>query len=575
MASPTAAKTCHACGEPIALPAGQALADAKCVRCGCLLWTGPISDLDPGRTRPPRKERTRRRQPRPAATEPAAAPARPPAKEPARATPSRAPGELPGREVRGYRFLKKLGEGAMGQVYLARQLKLKREVAIKVLPARYTRDADFIGRFEREAQVLAGLDHPNIIAVHDFFALDGRYCIAMQLAPGGSLYDRIVRRGRLPERRAAQLGEQVALALWHAAEKGVVHRDIKPDNLLVSERDKVKIADFGLVKMAETQVTSSGIIMGTPTYMSPEQIDSPRKVDHRSDLYSLGCTLYEMLCGEPPFPSDNPLEVLKQQTSQPPPPLASRGVSAGLARVVMRCLEKDPRKRFQTGKELGRALHPFAAGSPKPRRPSRQKPPAAPRPEAAQAPRPEAAAGESSGGASSWVVALLLCALLGALGYAERGRLRALFPNWWPVGREVAATPEAAPLPVEPPAAAAPDLAPAFAALRTALLVEDPARQEQALAGLFPDRALATAWRTFRADAEGRVWLSEVEFHYEVEETEEGAIARGTWSYRARYPGLNRSLSVEQPITARLERAGEGWRFLSLEAVPGRRAWLD
>ncbi len=267
-----------------------------------------------------------------------------------------------GSQVAGYQIEKKLGEGGMGSVYLATQLKLQRRVAIKVLPPQFSRDRSLLERFEREARAVATLDSPYIVPVHDMFEARGLYCIAMGYADGGSVRDLKRKKRRLDEAEAADLIRQAALGLWKAAEQGIVHRDIKPDNLLLTSDGRVKIADFGLAKALDgsSNLTRSGAAMGTPHYMSPEQCRDTATADHRADLYSLGCTLFELLTGRPPFKASSAMNLMLKQTTEAAPDVRSvrPELSEGIAKVVRKLLEKDPDARFQTGAALAEALAP-------------------------------------------------------------------------------------------------------------------------------------------------------------------------------------------------------------------------
>lgn len=270
-----------------------------------------------------------------------------------------------GRELRGYRIERKLGEGGMGEVFLASQIELSRQVAIKILSRQHSSDAGLLRRFQREARALAQLDSPYIVPIHDMFVSDGIFCIVLGYCPGGSVKD-LIRAPGIDEQRAAAIACQTALGLWAAAQQGITHRDIKPDNLLLSASGRVKIADFGLVKADASdsaQLTVRGQLMGTPAFMSPEQCEDSHASDHRSDLYSLGCTLFAMLTGRPPFPGPALVNFLKQHVADPPPSLTGR-VSPAMAGVVAKLLEKDPAARFQTGAELARALEPLAGDAP-------------------------------------------------------------------------------------------------------------------------------------------------------------------------------------------------------------------
>ncbi len=270
--------------------------------------------------------------------------------------------EFVGQTVRGYRIERKLGEGGMGAVFEATQLQLKRRVAIKVLPPAMARDQSLIERFSREAQILASLDNAYIVPIFDMFTHMGLFFIVMGYAGGGSV-KQLLRKGTLSESRAATLTYQAALGLHAGAQEGIVHRDIKPDNLLLTRKGRLKIADFGLAKAdgGGSALTRTGSVMGTPPYMSPEQWEDGRKTDHRSDLYSLGCAFYEMLVGAPPFTGTTPANFLKAHLMEKIPDVrASRpDLAPETARILSRLLAKDPSARFADGQELARALQPL------------------------------------------------------------------------------------------------------------------------------------------------------------------------------------------------------------------------
>ncbi len=272
--------------------------------------------------------------------------------------------EYIGQTFSGYRIDGKLGEGGMGSVFLALQLKLQRKVAIKILAPLLSKDKSLIERFVREARSLARIDHHAIVPVYDMFDADGMFCIAMGFAGGGTVKDLLRKKRKLSERTVANILLESAQGLWAAFQEGIVHRDIKPDNLLLTDRNKVKIADFGLVKATEDNdnLTRTGAMMGTPAYMSPEQWKDSRRTDHRSDLYSLGCAGFELLTGKPPFVGPATVNFMKQHVMEKPPHVKTirRSLSNSLANIVMRLLEKDPDKRFQTGLELAEALAPLA-----------------------------------------------------------------------------------------------------------------------------------------------------------------------------------------------------------------------
>ena len=258
-----------------------------------------------------------------------------------------------------------LGGGGMGEVFLARDRVLERDVALKVLRGQYAENEEFVERFRREAVNVASLSHPNIVSVHDRGeAEDGSYYMAMEYVPGGTLKERIDRDGPLPPATASAVAVQIADALGAAHEQGVVHRDVKPQNVLVSATGDVKVADFGIARAAAADVISgTSTVLGTARYMSPEQAMG-EVVGPASDLYSLGVVLYEMLTGEAPFEADTPIAVSMKQVNEPPrPPKEIRGeVPEGLNAVVLKLLAKDPAARYASAAALIAELDRLAAG---------------------------------------------------------------------------------------------------------------------------------------------------------------------------------------------------------------------
>ena len=266
-----------------------------------------------------------------------------------------------------YRVLEKLGEGGMGEVYKARDARLGRDVAIKVLPAEFAADPDRLRRFEQEARAASALSHPNILVVHDIGSHEGTPYLVTELLEGETLRARLG-RGLLFPGEAVELAVQMASGLAAAHEKGIVHRDLKPENLFVTGDGHVKILDFGLAKLlrppGETTAASTvagatepGMVMGTVAYMSPEQVRG-QAVDHRSDIFSLGCVLYEMLGGERPFAGATAADTLAAILTRDPRPLTDSrpDLPPALETVVLRCLEKRPEERFDTARDAAFAL---------------------------------------------------------------------------------------------------------------------------------------------------------------------------------------------------------------------------
>ncbi|MGL4552388.1 MAG: serine/threonine-protein kinase, partial [Gemmataceae bacterium] len=280
------------------------------------------------------------------------------------------------RRLGPYQLRRKLGAGGMGEVWLAEHFLLRRPCAVKLIRPELVGDARFLRRFEREVQATAALSHPNTVEVYDYgHAEDGTFYYAMEYLPGVSLEEMVRQSGPLPGARAVRLLRQLCGALAEAHGVGLVHRDVKPGNVLVCERggvpDVAKLLDFGLVRTGGqagdgSTLTEVGAIAGTPAYMSPEQARG-EVADARSDLYSLGAVAYFLLSGAPPFVRGSALQTMAAHLSDTAGPMP--GVPADLAAVVSRCLEKDAGRRFQSAGELERALT-TAAPAPSPATPS-------------------------------------------------------------------------------------------------------------------------------------------------------------------------------------------------------------
>jgi serine/threonine protein kinase len=317
-------RLCPSCGKPLAPDAPQGLCPACLMMAG--FPTGPASG-------------------------PEAAPSRrPPAFKPP------AIGELtalfPQLEI-----LEFIGQGGMGAVYKARQPALDRVVALKILPPETADAPGFAERFSREARALARLSHAHIVAVHDFGRAGNFHYFIMEYVEGANLRQ-IERAGKLSPREALQIIPQICEALQYAHDEGIVHRDIKPENILLDKKGRVKIADFGLAKLLGQDgpgdpMTEAGLVMGTPQYMAPEQIERPLEVDHRADIYSLGVVFYEMLTGELPL---GKFAIPSQKAS----------VDTRLDEVVMRALEKEPRQRYQQASEVKTDVETIADGTTSP-----------------------------------------------------------------------------------------------------------------------------------------------------------------------------------------------------------------
>ncbi len=274
-----------------------------------------------------------------------------------------------GRTLGPYRVLGKLGEGGMGEVYRARDDKLQRDVAIKVLPSHVAEDPAALARFEREARSVAQLSHPNILTIFDFGREGDRAYAVTELLEGETLRERLT-SGPLMARRAIEYALQIGRGLGAAHEKGIVHRDLKPENLFLTREGTLKILDFGLAKSVEPAGvdadrthamtagrTGAGTILGTLGYMAPEQIRG-LVVDHRTDLFAFGAVLYEMLSGRRAFAGNTPADTMTAILTREPPALTAvvEGIRPGLDRIVRRCLEKEPEQRFQSARDLAFAL---------------------------------------------------------------------------------------------------------------------------------------------------------------------------------------------------------------------------
>ncbi|HSK03147.1 MAG TPA: serine/threonine-protein kinase [Kofleriaceae bacterium] len=274
-----------------------------------------------------------------------------------------------------YRVLEPLSHGDAGSMYRAEHTVLGRPAAVKILRPELTTNPELVHRFLNEAKAATLIRHPGIVEVYDFGAApDGTWYIVMELLGGASLASRLGERGRLPEAEAAFIARGVASALRAAHQQGIIHRDLRPDNVfLVPDPDgptgeRIKVLDFGIAKLTDpkrTFQTQAGALIGTPIYMPPEQARGASVIDHRADLYALGCMLYQMLAGRPPFVSPNAAELIKMHLdTAPEPPSRYAPVSPQLEQIVMRLLEKEPGARFQHGGELIEAIDPLLGSLP-------------------------------------------------------------------------------------------------------------------------------------------------------------------------------------------------------------------
>jgi hypothetical protein len=279
-----------------------------------------------------------------------------------------------GSRLDQYEILSPLGAGGMGEVYRARDTRLGREVAIKVLPERLALDSEALGRFEREAKALAALSHPNILAIFDFGTHDGITYAVMELLEGETLRKRI-NRSQISWNKLMEIGTAIAEGLAAAHSRGIIHRDLKPENIYITSGGTVKILDFGLARldqtpqlqgesrMATVSETQPGTVLGTIGYMSPEQVRG-LSLDTRTDIFSFGCILYEMATGKCPFTRNTAADTMAAILNHDPPELSATGadIPPELDRLILHCLEKDPDNRFQSARDLSFDLKEIASG---------------------------------------------------------------------------------------------------------------------------------------------------------------------------------------------------------------------
>ncbi len=284
---------------------------------------------------------------------------------------------IPGSQVGPYEMLRLIGSGGMGEVYRARDSRLGRDVAVKVLPAEFADHPERVRRFEQEARAVAALNHPNILSIYDVGEREGSPYLVTELLEGASLRETLA-EGSLSVRKVIEIGAQVAEGLAAAHEKGIVHRDLKPGNIFATDDGRAKILDFGLARLVHSegdsvpdsraptaeQGTKPGTLLGTMGYMSPEQVKG-RPADARSDIFSLGVVLYEMLSGRRPFAGESEAEVMTAILKDAPPPLSAEGLAIPpmLDRTVAHCLEKNPDRRFQSARDIVFALESVSSGS--------------------------------------------------------------------------------------------------------------------------------------------------------------------------------------------------------------------
>jgi len=268
-----------------------------------------------------------------------------------------------------YEIHKRIGRGGMADVFSARDLLLDRQVAVKVLFPEFATDANFVERFRREAQSAASLSHPNIVSVYDWGKHEGTYFIVMEEVQGRTLAEILSTNGQLTSKQAAEIASEVAAALGFAHDNHVAHRDIKPANILIGTNGQVKVADFGIARAlnapTEANLTQVGSVMGTATYFSPEQAQGAQP-DPRSDLYSLGIVMYEMVAGKPPFTGENPVSIAYKQVHDSPQPLVQivADVPRSFEAIVAKLLAKDPQLRYPSGTALRDDLRRFRNDEP-------------------------------------------------------------------------------------------------------------------------------------------------------------------------------------------------------------------
>ncbi|GAG72880.1 unnamed protein product [marine sediment metagenome] len=264
-----------------------------------------------------------------------------------------------------YRIIKKIASGGMADIFLGDDLKLNRKVAVKILSANYAGDRNFVARFKSEAQILARLSHPNIVQVYDWGEFNGSYFICMEYVEGESLKEIIEKRGPLPPETIADYAIQISSALLTAHKNNLIHRDIKPQNILVTPEEKVKVTDFGIAKSLTTDVTKTLNIMGTAHYISPEQAKG-EVLDYRTDIYSLGIVLYEMLTADVPFRGSNSIDISLKHINEKPlkPSELMENIPEKLEDIIMHCMEKNPLARYPTVRELIGDLQKYETDKP-------------------------------------------------------------------------------------------------------------------------------------------------------------------------------------------------------------------
>ena len=273
------------------------------------------------------------------------------------------------RSIPGYKIMEKLGSGAMATVFLAKQLSLDRHVAIKVLPKKFSDNQDFIERFYKEGRAAAQLNHPNIVQAYDVGRAGEHHYFVMEYVDGSTVHERLVKDKRFSEKEAVEIVRQVALALQHAHERGFIHRDIKPKNIMINKSGVVKLADLGLARAMsdkDAAVAEAGRAYGTPYYISPEQIRGEVKIGPQADIYGLGATFYHMVTGKVPFEGKNPSEVMRRHLKAPlePPDHINTKLSPGCAQVIEMMMSKQASERYHNVRDLLEDLDLVAKGQP-------------------------------------------------------------------------------------------------------------------------------------------------------------------------------------------------------------------
>jgi serine/threonine-protein kinase len=284
-------------------------------------------------------------------------------------------------QIPGYELTAKIGQGGMGTVYKAYQVSMDRDVAIKILPPRLAKDPTFVERFTREARAVARLNHENIISGIDFGEVSGYYYFVMEFVEGITVRSELRKRGMIDEKESLDIGLQIAHALEHAHHHDMVHRDVKPENIMKTRNGIVKLCDLGLAKDTggDASVTQTGISVGTPHYISPEQARGEENIDIRTDIYSLGASLYHMVTGTFPFEGPTPAVVMTKHVNEKlePPIDRNPAISDGMNNLIMKMMAKDKNKRYQTPDDLIEDIHRVMEGeSLGPRRPGARRTPA-------------------------------------------------------------------------------------------------------------------------------------------------------------------------------------------------------